>query len=1046
MLSPVKTLRPVGAADLGDPSAAEDAAIGALLRDLAFPDAEQAHASQDALRLVERIRAGKPDRLSVETLLAEFPLSSEEGVALMQLAEALLRIPDPETASRLIADKLGGHAWRARAEGGNDATSQAAGLALSLAGKLAGSADDAALRGAVGRLGAAVVRRAIHRAISILANQFVLGHTIDEALARARPAGRDGVLHSYDMLGEGARTDGDAQRYFEAYQAAIHAIGAVAPELAPEDSDGISVKLSALHPRYEEFQRDRVMQEVLPRIAALCRLAARYRMNLTVDAEESERLELSIEVFRRLAESPELDGWSGLGLAIQAYQKRAPATIRRVIEIARACGKRLMVRLVKGAYWDSEIKRAQELGLPGYPVYTRKAGTDLSYLACAAQLLAARPDVYPQFATHNAYSVAAVRRLAGDERGYEFQRLHGMGEPLYRAAAAEPTLRGIRCRVYAPVGHHPDLLAYLVRRLLENGANSSFVNRIADRAVPAGTLVVSPVATMRAAAPTHNPRIPLPEDLFAPTRRNSAGPDIQHPAVLEPLLADIAARGRSWHAVPLVAGLDALAADVMRPARPRVNPADTAETIGSVVDCSAAVVPHAVDRALEGFDSWRRTTADARAALLERAADLMEAHRAELLGLCIAEAGKTLPDAVAELREAVDFCRYYAEQARARFGAPIPLPGPTGESNTLALQGRGVFVCISPWNFPLAIFIGQVAAALAAGNSVIAKPAAQTPLVAYRATRLMHEAGIPDTVLQTVFGGGRDVGMALVSHPGIAGVAFTGSTETAWLINRALAGRDAPIAPLIAETGGQNAMIVDSTALPEQVTDAVVSSAFRSAGQRCSALRILFLQADIADRVIEMIAGAAAELAVGDPSDAATDVGPVIDAAAREGLEAHAVRMRAETRELFTVERLTARAPGHFFAPRAFEIDRVEQIGGEKFGPILHVIRYRAEDLDAVIDEINRCGFGLTLGIHTRIESRAEYIRSRVRVGNVYVNRNIIGAVVGVQPFGGQGLSGTGPKAGGPHYLLRFATEQTFTVNTAAAGGNASLMAGTEPA
>jgi RHH-type proline utilization regulon transcriptional repressor/proline dehydrogenase/delta 1-pyrroline-5-carboxylate dehydrogenase len=844
----------------------------------------------------------------------------------------------------------------------------------------------------------------------LMGNHFVLGETIEAALERARPHSTLHRRYSFDMLGEGARTAEDAARYFNSYASAIEAIGHAADQRALPDRPGISVKLSALHPRFEAVSHQRVMTELVPRLIDLARRAKTYDLNFTVDAEEADRLELSLDVIAAAFGDASLAGWDGFGLAIQAYQKRASEVIAHVDELARGLNRRMMVRLVKGAYWDTEIKRAQERGLEGYPVFTRKAMTDLNYMACAQQLLGFRPRIFPQFATHNALTVATLLERADDkngmgESGFEFQRLHGMGEALYaRLGEDHPD---IACRTYAPVGSHRDLLAYLVRRLLENGANSSFVALAADAAIPVSALLRRPADVIGSADRAVHPNIPLPRDLYRPQRQNSRGLEFGERAALNELVAGVAAE--------------------TMPAR------------SSVTEATPAQANAAIAAAREGFRSWSRTPAETRAHILEKAADLLEQFAGHFIALLQREGGKTLDDALSEVREATDFCRYYAAQGREQFGDGQAMPGPTGESNVLRLQGRGVFVAISPWNFPLAIFLGQVTAALMAGNAVVAKPAEQTPLTAAEAVRLLHVAGVDTSALHLVQGDGK-TGAALVAHPDIAGVVFTGSTEVSRAINRQLAAKDGPILPLIAETGGINAMVVDATALPEQVADDVVTSAFRSAGQRCSALRLLFLQDDVADRMIEMIAGAARELRIGDPSDPATHVGPVIDAEAKQRLDAHIARMTQEARLHFA-----GTAPrGNYVAPHIFELADAGQLTEEVFGPVLHVVRYRADRLAAVLQSIERSGYGLTLGIHSRIDDTVEDVIDAVQVGNIYVNRNMIGAVVGVQPFGGHGLSGTGPKAGGPHYLARFATEQTVTVNTAAAGGNAALLSGGE--
>jgi RHH-type proline utilization regulon transcriptional repressor/proline dehydrogenase/delta 1-pyrroline-5-carboxylate dehydrogenase len=834
------------------------------------------------------------------------------------------------------------------------------------------------------------------------------------------------------MLGEGARTAADADRYFNSYASAIEAIGRTADARPLPDRPGISVKLSALHPRFEAVSHGRVMTDLVPRLIDLARRAKAYDLNFTVDAEEADRLELSLEVIAAALGDASLKGWDGFGLAIQAYQKRAEAVIDYTDSLARTLDRRMMVRLVKGAYWDTEIKRAQERGLDDYPVLTRKAMTDLNYIACAQKLLALRPRLFPQFATHNALTVATVLELAGGESGFEFQRLHGMGEALYAQLSEDrPELA---YRTYAPVGSHRDLLAYLVRRLLENGANSSFVAVAADDSVPVAALLRRPADIIGTPANARHPNIPTPRDLYQPQRQNSRGIEFGERAALNELLSAVAAKSAPVAAAPLLNGETRTGV-----ARQVVSPIDQTIIVGNVIDAIPEQASEAITAAREGFKDWSRTPAKTRAEILEKAADLLEQRRAHFIALLQREGGKTLDDALSEVREAVDFCRYYAAEGRKLFGEGKTMPGPTGESNVLLLRGRGVFIAISPWNFPLAIFTGQVTAALMAGNAVVAKPAEQTPLIAAEAIRLLHEAGVPASALQLAPGDGR-IGAALVAHPDIAGVVFTGSTEVARSINRTLAAKDGPIVPLIAETGGINAMIVDATALPEQVADDVMMSAFRSAGQRCSALRLLFVQDDVADRMIEMISGAARELAIGDPRELATHVGPVIDTEAKQRLEAHIARMNKEARVHFA-----GTAPGgNYVAPHIFELADADQLTEEVFGPILHVVRYSADQLDRVLQSIERSGYGLTLGIHSRIDDTIEAVIDRLAVGNVYVNRNMIGAAVGVQPFGGHGLSGTGPKAGGPHYLARFATEQTVTINTAAAGGNAALMSDLE--
>ena len=1032
---------PLRAALRADIRANETEIVRRLAAEAALYEDARARIATRARGLVEEVRRARVGKGGLDAFLHEFGLSSKESVVLMCLAEALLRVPDAETVDRLIKDKIADADWRAHLGHSDSLFVNASTWALMLTGRVVrlDESDTRDLTGTLKRLvygsGEPVIRAAITQAMRILARQFVMGRTIEEALARARNDEARGYRHSYDMLGEAACTMAHADRYFEAYKAAIAAIGKAAVETGAIAAPGISVKLSALHPRYELAQARRVHGELAPRLMELARESKRYDIGLTVDAEEAARLDLSLEVIEAVAGDPTLRGWNGFGLAVQAYQKRAPALIDWLAEMAGRHRRRLMVRLVKGAYWDTEIKLAQETGLDGYPVFTRKVSTDVCFLACAKRLFAAPQAFYPQFATHNAQTLAAIVELAGGSRDFEFQRLHGMGEALYDQIVG-PEHVDLPVRIYAPVGSHENLLAYLVRRLLENGANTSFVNRIVDEALPVDEIVADPVLGVGALDAVPHPRIPLPAQLYGEARRNSAGVDLSDPNVLAPLgQAMVAAAAGPWTAAPLVGG-EAVAGVP----RPVLDPADSAREAGSVVEATADDVDRALALAQRSAPEWDALDGAARADCLARMADLMEAERAGLLALCVREAGKTLADAVSELREAVDFCRYYAARAREDFAAPQVLPGPTGERNEVALHGRGAFACISPWNFPLAIFTGQVAAALAAGNAVLAKPAGQTPLIAAAAVRLLHRAGVPGAVLHLLPGSGPVVGAPLAADPRTSGVAFTGSTETAKAINQSLAARDGAIVPLIAETGGQNAMIVDSTALPEQVVRDVVVSAFQSAGQRCSALRVLFLQDDVTDKMLAMLAGAMEELVVGDPARLSTDVGPVIDADAKAMLEAHAARMSAEGR---LIRRLTPGPDcerGHFFGPAAFEIDALSRLEREVFGPILHVIRYRADRLDNVIEAIDGTGYGLTLGIHSRIDSTVAYIHARLRVGNAYVNRNMIGAVVGVQPFGGERLSGTGPKGGGPRYLHRFATERTLSIDTTAAGGNASLM------
>jgi RHH-type proline utilization regulon transcriptional repressor/proline dehydrogenase/delta 1-pyrroline-5-carboxylate dehydrogenase len=989
------------------PYAPDDGIIAArLLASARLEPEQELRIDRTATRLIEAIR-NRDDRLGgIEDMLREFALSTREGLALMVLAEALLRVPDAHTADQFIEDKLGQGDFVHHETRSSAFLVNASAWALGMSARVIqpGQTPQGTIGRLTKRLGVPAVRAATRQAMRLMGSHFVLGETIEAALERARRHSARIPRYSFDMLGEGARTADDAKRYFRSYASAIEAIGRAAGEKPLPDRPGISVKLSALHPRFEAVSHSRVMAELVPRLIELARQAKAANLNFTVDAEEADRLELSLDVIAATFRDASLAGWNGFGLAIQAYQKRAEDVIDYADALARELNRRMMVRLVKGAYWDTEIKRAQERGLDDYPVFTRKAMTDLNYTACARKLLKLWPRIFPQFATHNALTVATVLELAGGEGGFEFQRLHGMGEALYAQLGEDhPELAW---RTYAPVGSHRDLLAYLVRRLLENGANSSFVAVAADDSVPVETLLRRPADSIGSAGNARHRNIRRPRDLYQPDRINSPGIEFGDRAALDGLVSAVAAA--KLHA-------------------------------GDVTDATPEAANDAIAAARAGFKNWDGTPAQARAQILERAANLLEHRAAHFIALLQREGGRTLDDSLSEVREAIDFCRYYAAEGRKLFGAGQVMPGPTGESNLLRLRGRGVFIAISPWNFPLAIFLGQVTAALMAGNAVVAKPAEQTPQTAAEAVRLLHEAGVPASALHLVPGDGR-IGAALVAHPGVAGVVFTGSTEVARAINRALAAKDGPIVPLIAETGGINAMIVDATALPEQVADDVATSAFRSAGQRCSALRLLFVQDDVADRMIETIAGAARELKVGDPGDPATHIGPVIDAEAKQKLDGHIARMKTQSRMHFA-----GTAPdGNYVAPHIFELSDAGQLTGEIFGPILHVVRYRADHLDRVLQSIEHSGYGLTLGIHSRIDDTIEAAIERLQVGNIYVNRNMIGAVVGVQPFGGHGLSGTGPKAGGPHYLARFAAEQTVTVNTAAAGGNAALMAETD--
>ncbi|MCE2459644.1 MAG: L-glutamate gamma-semialdehyde dehydrogenase [Pseudomonadales bacterium] len=975
----------------------EHEAVRARLEEVPFTYAERQRVLEAARQLVEGCRRRADERSLLDLFLQEYGLSNEEGIALLCISEALLRIPDDDTAEALIAEKIGTANWTEHVGQSDSVFLNASTWALMLTGNVIGLGDDVTtdvggwINRLAGRVGESVARAAMSRAVRIVGGEFVQGRTIGEALARERSSGV--ALSSFDMLGEGARTYEDAARYTQSYRRAIQAVGKAYRNATPTGASGISIKLSALHPRYEPLQRERVLEELGPTLLDLAGEAAARNIHLTVDAEEAERLELSLLLFENLARAKALDGWEGLGIAVQAYSKRAPA----VIDWLDSLGRPVMVRLVKGAYWDTEIKRAQVGGLANYPVYTRKASTDLAYLACAARLLGCR-WIYPQFATHNAHTLAAVLELARNASGpYEFQRLHGMGELLYDEAQ--------RCfddlppvRIYAPVGAHKDLLAYLVRRLLENGANSSFVNRFLDDNIDVEELVRDPLEVVADYGAAPHPRIPLPLDLYG-ERRNSSGLDLGQRTSVDELLVSAA----SCHVLD---------------------------------DVPNANVDVEFRRATFAYPAWEATPAASRRECLERLADLIEANRPRFVALMAAEAGKTMVDAVAEVREAADFCRYYGVECERLFANGQVLQGPTGESNTLQMHGRGVFACVSPWNFPLAIFTGQVVAALAAGNTVVAKPAPQTPRIAAVAVGLMHEAGVPEDAVRLVCGG-VDAGAAVVAHESVAGVAFTGSTATAKRIQRSLADKDGPVVPLIAETGGQNAMVVDSTALPEQVVDDVVASAFRSAGQRCSSLRMLYIQEDIAEHLIEMIVGAMRTLVIGDPAERATDIGPVIDKAALDRLEAHVDSMRDQV--VYRCE-VPSGLEGCYIGPTLIEVGSIADLHAERFGPILHVARFAAAKIDHVLDAIQNAGYGLTLGIHSRIHGCAERVMATVKVGNTYVNRDMIGATVGVQPFGGEGLSGTGPKAGGPNYLTRFAVERTVTWNTTATGGNAELL------
>lgn len=1016
--------------------------LASLLEYAALDMTQKSSVVSTATRLIEQVRLECKKSAGLDSFMTEYALSEPEGIALMCLAEALLRVPDKSTIDSLIKDKISGRNWGEHRGKSHSSFVNATTWALMLTGKVlapekAESMASKAFLTVLNRTGEGVVRRAVNQAMRVMSKQFVIGQTITEALSRSKKKEAIGYRYSYDMLGEAALTADDAERYFQSYKNAIDAIGQSAKqEGALSENPGISIKLSALHPRYEEAQRARVLNELGPKLLELAQRAKGYKIGLTVDAEESERLDLSLDLIEQVFCNESLSGWSGFGIAVQSYQKRAFYVLDWIAALARANKRRIIVRLIKGAYWDSEIKKAQARGMSDYPVFTRKVFTDVSFQACAKKILTMTDAIYPQFATHNAYSVALILALVGDYRDFEFQCLHGMGRGLYEQIVPIEQM-GIPCRIYAPVGSHEDLLPYLVRRILENGANSSFLNRIVDEKISIATLTEDPIEKAAQLLGQENPIIPLPKDIFLPVRRNSLGIDFsdrQVVATLQQSLEEFAPY--EWQVAPMLAG----ATSVNASSRSVYSPQCKDEKIGWVVDAMPADIETALAAATEFFPSWSHTPVNTRADYLRRFGVLLEENQAELLALLCLEAGKTWNDALSEVREAIDFCGYYATCAEQLMSEPVSLKGYTGETNQLSLHGRGVVLCISPWNFPLAIFVGQVVAAIVAGNCVIAKPAEQTPLIAGLAIKLMRQAMIPEAVVQLLPGAGDVVGAALVADKRIKAVVFTGSTVTAAVINKTLAHRGGEIIPLIAETGGQNAMIVDSTALLEQVVVDVVTSAFGSAGQRCSALRVLYVQDDVYSRLIALLKGAMAELCMGDPRWLSTDIGPVIDFDALSVLKKHVISMKNQFEVIYQSRLGVDCRSGSFMPPTALAIDHISALPQEIFGPILHVIRYQQNALDDVISQINQTGYGLTLGIHSRINQTVEYIRQRVHVGNCYVNRNMIGAVVGLQPFGGEGLSGTGPKAGGPHYLLRLCYERTYTVDTTAAGGNASLM------
>lgn len=1017
----------------------ETECVNMLLPQATLPEDALSHITNTANQLVLETREYKKRQGKIDTLLHQYDLSTEEGIALMCLAEALLRIPDKATMDKFISDKLSTVDWKNHLNKDNPLFVNAATWSLLLTGKVYSPMIDeqqtlmSSLKRATSRISGSMIRPVILQMMKAIGAQFVMGEEITSALKRAIELEDMGYRFSYDMLGEAARTAEDAKKYYASYVQAIDAIGKSAKTNRPASNPGISVKLSALHPRYEFAKRERVLKELPPLLLALAQQAKKYQIGLTVDAEEADRLDLSLDIFEMIFSDPTLAGWEGFGLAVQAYQKRASFVIDWLAELSKRHGKRIMVRLVKGAYWDAEIKTSQTHGFSDYPVFTRKNSTDVSYLACAKKLLSQPEYFYSQFGTHNAYSVAAILEMAGKASEFEFQCLHGMGRPLYDQIVDKSKFNK-PCRIYAPVGTHKDLLGYLVRRLLENGANTSFVNRLADERIPVEKIIANPVARIATLANKPHPLIPTPKNIYSDWQ-NSTSIDLSNTNQLYNLKDQMDdAAEEDWVAGSIVNGK----IYVDNQAKPVTSPSYPDDIIGHVNKANEAIVEEALKTADAAKRSWGETSVADRAAILERAAELFQEAMPSLMAVLTTEGGKCIFDCMSEIRETIDYCRYYAYRARQDL-VPKPLPGPTGEANQLSLHPRGVIACISPWNFPLAIFTGQIVAALAAGNPVIAKPAEQTPLIAFKAIQILHQAGIPTDALQLMIGRGSVVGAKIVSDPRVAGVMFTGSTETAKFIEQSLAKRTGPIALFVAETGGQNAMIVDSSALAEQAVIDIAQSAFNSAGQRCSALRVLFVQEEMAPKLLDMLKGYMAELTLGDPSLLSTDIGPVIDKGSKEMLQAHFEKMSREA--TFIAQVPLGQIPhGHYFAPCVFEISDLNILEGEVFGPILHVIRYRANELDKVMDAIINTGYGLTLGVHSRIDATTQYIAKRMPVGNIYVNRNMIGAVVGVQPFGGERLSGTGPKAGGPHYLPRLCVERSVSINTTAVGGNARLV------
>lgn len=1008
------------------------------LYEIAYQEQEQSQIKETAEFIVEKVRNRKEAFFfDIESLLQEYSLSDEDGITLMCLAEALLRIPDAETRDALISDKLSGKQWQRHFSKDNSLFVNAATWSLAIAGKLVNT-NKSSILGLFKRSTQPVIRVAVDRAMRIMGQHFVLGRTIQEAIKNAQPYITKGYAYSYDMLGESAITSGEANRYDESYRAAISAIDAYAKDQS--DRPSLSIKLSALYPRFEEHHRQASLDALGARVEHLVRLGMEHNIGITIDAEEADRLELTLSIFEKVYTKPFIRGWGKFGLVVQAYSKRALPALCWLTKLAKSYGDEVPVRLVKGAYWDTEIKHSQELGLQGYPVFTRKEYTDVAYLACARYLLSdiTKGAIYPQFASHNAHTVSSIQVIAPEDRSFEFQRLHGMGDELYDSVLKKSKQQKVR--IYAPVGSHEDLLPYLVRRLLENGANSSFVHQLSDSDTNTDALTRWPLNKDEIGHEFSELAIPLPKHIFK-DRQNSTGINLASANTRDSFMQSIKQFNQTlWSGFPIING-DKVTTDNHKKV---FNPFNNQELVGNYDEADKSLAEQALAVAEAGKVQWKAVSVETRCQIIEKLADKLEEQRDELVALCQREAGKTAQDAIDEIREAVDFCRYYPQQARQHFAQSTTLPGPTGESNELFFEPKGIFVCISPWNFPLAIFIGQISAALLAGNTVIAKPAEATSLIAYRAIELLLDCGLPPYALQFLPGSGASLGAVLNSDPRVNGVVFTGSNATANLINQSLNARAAnvPLATLIAETGGINAMIVDSTALPEQATMDAVASAFRSAGQRCSALRVLYVQEDIADRMISLIKGAMEELAIGDPQDLSTDVGPVIDARAQGKLLDYIDQMKKGGANCFQTSLNDQCKTGTFVPPSLFEVESILSLKEEQFGPILHIVRYASDQLESVIDDINKTGYGLTLGIHSRNQSAYEKISSLAQVGNIYINRNQIGAVVGVNPFGGQGLSGTGPKAGGPHYLLRFATEKTITNNVAAIGGNIELLSG----